>query len=52
MKSISAINPAITENMKCLIVKTRTLLSIKIVGMSLDRGVPLRFVSSYFKHFG
>ena len=52
MKSISTINPAIMENTKCLIVKTCIQLSIKIVGVSLDRSVPLHFISSYFKHFG
>ena len=48
MKSSSAINPAITENAKLLIIKTWT--SIKIVGVSLDGGVLLSFVSSYFEH--
>ena len=48
MKSISTINPAITENMKYLIVKTGTQLSIKLVSVSLDRRVLVRF---YFKHF-
>ena len=41
MKSSSAINPAIAENAKLLIIKTCT--PIKIVGVSLDGGVLLSF---------
>jgi len=46
MKGISIINPAITENMKHLIVGMHFNYqsSIKIVGVLLDRSVPLCFV--------
>ena len=39
--SILTINPAITENMECSIVRVHALL----VGLLLDHGVSLHFVS-------
>ena len=45
MKSISTINPAITENMECSIVKARASFIDLKVGVSLGHGVLLRFVS-------
>ena len=44
MKSISTINPAITENTECLNVKVPPIYQLK-VAVSPDHGVPLRFVS-------
>ena len=51
MKSIPTINPAITENIECSIVKVHFQLSIKIVGASPDHSVSLCSVSSFFEHF-
>ena len=45
MKSISTINPAITENTECLIVKVCTSFINLKLGVSLDHGVSLCFVS-------
>ena len=45
MKSISTINPAITENTECLIVKAGTSFIDLKVGVSLDHGVSLRSIS-------
>ena len=45
MKSISTINPAIMENTECLIVKVHAPFIDLKVGVSLDHGVPLHFVS-------
>ena len=44
MKSISTINPAITENMECLIIKARTSYIDLKVGVSLNHGVTLCFI--------
>ena len=47
MKSISTFNPAITKNTECLIVKecaSLNFIDLK-VGMSLNHGVSLRFIS-------
>jgi len=45
MKSISTINPAITESMEWLIVKAHaSLIDLKVV-VSLNHGVLLHFVS-------
>ena len=44
-KSISTINPAITENTGCLIVKVHTSFIDLKVGVSLDHGVLVCFVS-------
>jgi len=44
MKSFSTINPAITENTECMIVKVRTpVINIK-VGVLPNHSVSLRFV--------
>ena len=45
MKSIPTINPAITENMECSIVRAHSLLMDLKVGVLLDHGVSLHFVS-------
>jgi len=45
MKSISTINRAITENIDCLIVKVCLIYQFKNVGVSLNHGVSLCFVS-------
>ena len=45
LKSIFTINPAITENTECLIVKGHTSFIDKKVGVSLNYGVSLRFAS-------
>ena len=45
MKSISTINPAITENMECAIVKVCTSLINLQLGVSLNHGVSLHFIS-------
>ena len=45
MKSISTINPANMENMECLIIKARASSINLKVGVSLNRGASLRFVS-------
>jgi len=45
LKSISTINPVSTENTECLIVKVRTSFIDLKVGMSLNHGVSLCFVS-------
>jgi len=45
MKNISTINPAITENKECSIIKAcASFIDLK-VGVSLDCGVSIRFVS-------
>ena len=44
MKSISTINPAITENTECLIIEACTLVINLKVGVSLYHGVSLPFV--------
>ena len=44
-KSISTINPAITENTKYSIVKRHASFIDLKVGVSLNHGVSLRFVS-------
>jgi len=44
MKSISKINPAIMENMECLIAKARPVIDLK-VDVSLNHSVSLCFVS-------
>jgi len=51
MRSISTIYPAIMENAECLIIRVWTPLSIFKVGVSLNHGVPLRFVALLFEHF-
>jgi len=51
MKSFSTINPAIAENMDCSIVEAHAPAINQIVGVLLDHGVSLCFVSSYFEHF-
>ena len=51
MKNISTINPAIMEIQNARLLRCESHLPIKIVGVSLNHGVSLRFVSSYFKHF-
>jgi len=45
MKSISTINPTITENTECLIVKASNPEIDLKMGVSLDHGVSLCFVS-------
>jgi len=45
MESISTINAAIMENTQCSIIKTHTPSINLKVGVSLDHGIPLRFVS-------
>ena len=45
MKSISTINPAITENTECSIIKVCTSFIDLKVGVSFNHGVSLRFVS-------
>jgi len=45
MKSISTINPVITENTECLIVEACILVIDLKVGVSLYHGLQLRFVS-------
>jgi len=45
MRSISTINPAIKENTKRSIVKVRALFTNLKVGISLDHGILLRFIS-------
>jgi len=45
MKNISTINPAMTENTECYIVKVCTSFINFKVGVLLDRGVSLRLVS-------
>ena len=52
INSISAINPAIMDNMDYLIVKCVPQLSIKIVGVLLCYSVILRIIFSCFEHFG
>ena len=44
MKSILTINPAITENTECLIIKARASSINLKVGLSLNHGVSLLFV--------
>jgi len=45
MKNIPTINPAVTKNMEFLIVKAcASFINLK-VGVSLNHGVPLYFVS-------
>ena len=52
MKSISTINAAITENMKCLIVKVHAPVIDLKVGVSPDHSVSLfSFRFQLFKHF-
>jgi len=44
MKSVSIINPAIKENMECLIIKAQgSFIDLKM-GVPLNHGVSLRFV--------
>ena len=50
MKSISTINPVITENTECSIVKVHVQISNQKVGMSLVLGVSLHIIYSYFEH--
>ena len=50
IKSISKIDPAITENVECSIVKACAPVKIKIEGASLSYGVSLCFVN--FENFG
>ena len=55
MRSISTVNPAITENTECSIVKAcasfiNFLINLK-VGVSLDHGT-LRFTSSFSNMLG
>jgi len=45
MKNISKINPAITDNTECSIVKARASFSDLEVGVLFDHGVSLCFVS-------
>ena len=51
MQSMSTINPAVTENMECLIIKVCAPTINQIMGVSLDHNVSLRFASNYFEHF-
>jgi len=52
MKSISTINPAIMENMECLIIKSHSpIINQRKVGVLPGHDVSLHFVSSYFKYF-
>ena len=45
MKSIPTIDPVVTENTACLIIEARTSFINLKVGISLNHGVSLRFVS-------
>ena len=44
MKSISTINPVVTENMDCSIVKVRASFTNLKAGVLLNHGVLLHFV--------
>jgi len=44
MKSTSTINPVITENTECLIIKVCALFINLKLGVSPDHGVLLRFI--------
>jgi len=52
IKSISTINPVITENTECLIVEPCAPVIDLKVGVSLAHGASLHFVSSYFDYIG
>jgi len=50
MVGISTIDPAITENAECIIIKVHTpVIDIK-VGVSPQHGVSLCFIFQLFKH--
>ena len=53
MKSISTIDPAITNITECLMIKVCTpVIDLKVGMLLLSHGVSLYFISSYFEHIG
>ena len=52
MKRVSTNTPAIMQIMEYSIIKVHTPVINKIVGVPLNHDFSLRFISSYFEHFG